>query len=107
MSRRWKSFAIAAVGIIVLWPAVVWAHAQLRKSEPAASSTLLVAPSEVRLWFSEAPELAMTRLSLKDSTGAVIELGTVERGDSKLSLRARVIGAVAPGRYTITWSTAA
>jgi copper transport protein len=94
-------------GGVVLWPTLLWAHARLTRSDPAAKAQLSVVPSIIRLWFSEAPELALSSITLKDSAGTVVPLGQVTPDTSKLGLRATINGPLKPGRYTVTWRVAA
>ncbi len=82
------------------------AHALLRHSTPAAGARLAAAPRELRLTFSEAPELAETTIELLDARGAAVALGPLAKPDARTVL-APVSGAVAPGDYTVVWHTAA
>lgn len=96
-----------ALGLL-LYPVHAWAHAHLRRSEPAAGSRITTSPQLIRLWFSEQPELTMTFVSLKDATGRAFAVGTPanDQGDA-LGVSFRVADSLPPGRYTITWRTAA
>jgi copper transport protein len=100
---------VAALLIVVLVgvPTAVWAHARLTKSDPAAKSHVAIVPSQIRLWFSEAPEVALTRVGLTDSAGHVVELGPVERDSARLAVHVQIRGSLAAGRYSVTWRTAA
>jgi putative copper export protein/methionine-rich copper-binding protein CopC len=99
--------AIALVAVAVMRPAIAWAHARLTRSDPAANSRLASSPTAIRLWFSEAPELAMTHLTLEDSAGKLADVGPVERAESKLAIEAKLRTPLAPGRYVLSWRTAA
>lgn len=105
-SRRGWVAAVLTVVLVGL-PTAVWAHARLTKSEPAAKSLVTVAPTQIRLWFSEAPEVALTRIVLSDSAGNRYELGPVERDSTRLAVHVRIRMALGAGRYTATWRTAA
>jgi methionine-rich copper-binding protein CopC len=94
-------------GVVVLWPTLLWAHARLTRSDPAAKSQLSAIPSAIRLWFSETPELALSSITLKDSAGSVLPIGLMTPDSSKLGLRATINGRLTPGRYTVTWRVAA
>lgn len=96
-----------ALGLL-LYPVRAWGHAHLRRSEPAAGSRITTSPQLIRLWFSEQPELTMTFVSLKDATGRAFAVGTPanDQGDA-LGVSFRVADSLPPGRYTITWRTAA
>ncbi len=100
-------FALSALGLL-LSPARASAHAHLKRSEPAAGSKVKSSPQLLRFWFSEAPELAMTVISLKDSNGKDFPLGAAEgeRGDP-LAISLRVSQSLPAGRYTVAWRTAA
>ncbi|MEO7648355.1 MAG: copper resistance protein CopC, partial [Gemmatimonadaceae bacterium] len=50
-------------------PAAALAHELLRSSSPAAQSVLMSPPREIRLTFTEAPELTFTRIRLVGSAG--------------------------------------
>ena len=107
-ARRAAPAAIAVViAVSLATPALLWAHARLTKSDPAAKATLAVPPKIIRLWFSEAPEIAMTRIALSDSLGKSIPLADVKRGDDKLIVQASVPTVLPAGRYTVSWRVAA
>ena len=59
MSRA--RFFLSAAGLLLLTGMV---HNQLVKSEPAGGATLRVSPTEVKLWFKERPEVALTSVTL-------------------------------------------
>jgi copper transport protein len=101
------ALAVALLMLLVI-PGIAWAHAHLTKSTPGANSTLAVAPHRIQLWFSEAPELALTKIALVNADSEPVTLGAVVRADSSgLSVSAAIPGALAAGRYTVLWSTAA
>ncbi|MFN2637504.1 MAG: copper resistance CopC/CopD family protein [Gemmatimonadaceae bacterium] len=103
-----KRLRVLLALVMLLVPARAWAHAHLRRSEPAAGSRLTAPPLMIRLWFSEQPELSMTFASLKDSTGREVPLGSAGSGaTAQLQIAFRVLGTLSPGRYTLTWRTAA
>jgi putative copper export protein/methionine-rich copper-binding protein CopC len=91
---------------VLLTPALLFAHARLLRSEPAAMSRLGVPPSVLRLWFSERPELRFSTIDLADSAGTAIPLGSVAVGDS-MSLVVPLAKALSAGRYSVAWRTAA
>ena len=98
---------IAALAILSL-PLALWAHAHLRRSEPSANERLASSPSAIRLWFSERPELAFTRVRLRGVDSSEIALGTVARmTDDPMGVTVPVATSLAPGKYTVFWRTAA
>ncbi|HEY3746070.1 MAG TPA: copper resistance protein CopC, partial [Gemmatimonadaceae bacterium] len=60
---RWA--VLIAVGASLAVPISLFAHAHLRRSEPAAHDRLNSPPTAIRLWFSERPELGFTRVRLR------------------------------------------
>jgi putative copper export protein/methionine-rich copper-binding protein CopC len=103
-----RSLRILAMLATLLLPERAWAHANLKRSEPAAGSRLAAPPGVIRLWFSEQPELSMTFASLKDFAGKPFALSSAEREKSgQMGIAFNVLAALPPGRYTLTWRTAA
>lgn len=91
---------------VLLSPALLIAHAKLVRSNPVSGATLTSPPVDLRLWFSERPEVALTKLDLLDSTGASISLAPPTAIDSN-GVRAAINGRLGNGKYTLTWQTAA
>lgn len=107
--RAWIVAATVAVfGALLAQPTIAWAHAHLSKAEPAAGGVVAVSPRVIRLWFTEAPELSLTKVVLTDSAGAVMRVGAVEKDSAgPLVARVGVLDALPSGNYTVSWSTAA
>jgi methionine-rich copper-binding protein CopC len=78
-------------------------HLHLLRSAPAADSTV-AAPAEVKLWFTEAPELAVTTVRLARANGTPVRLSALH-SERNNAVSAHVTGTLAPGRYNITWRT--
>jgi copper transport protein len=106
--NRNRKLRLALALALVLCPTRVWAHAHLKRSEPAAGSKITSSPQWIRLWFTERPELLLTVVSIKDANGNVFALAPpeVDRSDPLL-ISVRVAQPLPPGRYTIAWRTAA
>jgi methionine-rich copper-binding protein CopC len=92
---------LALVGAMVT---LTEAHAKLEKTEPAANATVTAAPTSVQLWFSEAPDLKVTKVVLTGPSGAV-ELGPAH-SMGKNNVMAPIVGKMADGKYTVSWQTA-
>ena len=87
-------------------PALLFAHARLVKSTPAANAVLDTAPTTILLWFSERPEPKFTVVHLLDSAGAQIPLGApTSIAQNGVSLA--ITRALSSGPYSIVWRTAA
>lgn len=100
--------ALIAVPLVVSAAAF---HLKLSKSEPTANARLSASPTEVKLWFTQRPELPVTSIKVKTGTGA----STVERALAPLAraaansspITAPIGAALAPGHYEIIWRTMA
>lgn len=88
--------------------AVPLPHLKLTRTLPAADSTVQQAPKQLELWFTEAPELAMTKVSLANAAGTSVAVGKVASGGnaSAPSVVVPITGAMAAGKYTVTWRAA-
>ncbi len=85
-----------------------FAHAHLVKSSPLAGAHLSTSPRLIQLWFSEQPEIALTRITLTSSEGLAITLGGATAApDAALSVVASIDGPLPAGDYTVRWSTVA
>lgn len=81
-------------------------HNRLVKAEPGVDSTVAKSPAQIRLWFKEPPELAVSSIKLADAVAKPVATGPVKATDDKLSVAVPVSAPLAPGRYTVTWKTA-
>lgn len=78
-------------------------HPRLEKSTPAANSRLALPPAELSLTFNEAPDLALTRLTLRRGDAAVaLEALRLAEGDRR-TVTAKPKEALSAGRYTLRW----
>ncbi|MGH2671613.1 MAG: copper resistance CopC/CopD family protein [Actinomycetota bacterium] len=81
------------------------AHAALVESEPSNGAVLGEAPQEIRLSFTEPPDLSLTIVEIVDSGGASVPTGPVEKvpgSDREVRIP---IQNVPDGVYTVTWRT--
>ncbi len=84
------------------------AHLKVERSMPEADSTVTVAPTQLRLWFSQQPTVPISSLTLEGPDGKVATGKAVAgQTDGKLdrSLVAPVTGSLVAGKYTVTWRT--
>lgn len=101
-SIRWM-----VVASLIFVPITAFAHARLKGSSPSAGAHLNAVPREIRLDFSEVPELTFTKVELVNASGQRVLLGAVTyAADSKRSVVVSVQGAMAGGDYTVLWQVA-
>ncbi len=98
--------AVLGLAVIALSAARAAAHANLVRSDPAASAVLATAPAQVQLWFSEEPDPHFSDVQVLDAGGRRVDRADMRAapGDS-LSLIAGVQSPLADGLYTIVWKT--
>jgi methionine-rich copper-binding protein CopC len=112
-SRRTVTRVALAV-MVALVPLAAGAaarHLKLLKSEPMANAALTMSPRDVKLWFSQAPELTVTSIKVKSGRGTA----EVERALAPLSraaaanspIVAPIGAALAKGHYEVVWRTMA
>jgi len=76
------------------------AHAYLDHASPLVGS-VVSAPSEVRMWFTQALEPRFSAAQLRSSSGAVVGSGAVDPANPKeMVIRVR---ALPPGKYKVKW----
>jgi methionine-rich copper-binding protein CopC len=99
---------------VLLVPAAAGAallHLKLTRSEPIANASLAASPREIRLWFSQRPELSVTTIKVRSGSGAsAVEraLAPVTRGaEAGAPITAPVGAALGPGHYEVVWRTMA
>ena len=97
--------ALSAAALVLVGPALLFAHGVLRKSEPANGAVLRVAPRVIRLTFSEPPQLAFTAVELIGSDSQRVALSELRTAapDSAAIVVADIIGPLQAGRYRIAW----
>jgi copper transport protein len=105
-SRR-ALIAAAAATVVLATPAILFAHARLVRSTPAANASLSSPPDKIALWFSERPELHFTTVQLFDSAGHAVALAAPVADADPTGLTVAIASPLAAGRYTVVWRTAA
>ncbi|HEY2805600.1 MAG TPA: copper resistance CopC family protein [Gemmatimonadales bacterium] len=74
------------------------------RSEPGADSTVKVAPTAIRLWFTEPLQLAVSTVRLSDAAGHAVATGKPYAAAAANSpVAVDVQGHLGAGRYTVTW----
>lgn len=99
MQRVWK--AVLVIALLVAGTATVSAHAYVERSDPREGETLQDPLREIRVWFTEALEPAMSRLTLLGPDGLPVA------GAQPVALGSSALGLAVPdlpgGRYTVQW----
>jgi copper resistance protein C len=113
IARRWIRGIVAVSGIafVPLLAGAELLHLKLSRSEPTANARLAVSPTQVKLWFTQRPELTVTSIKVVSGGGAT----AVERALAPLTraaasgspIVAPVGAALSAGHYEVRWRTMA
>ncbi len=104
-SNRRVGAALALAAIAVLGGSAL-VHMRLVKSFQAEDQVLAETPDHIRLWFSQNPELALSRVRLTGSADETFELGKAQATDDAKSFMVPISDTLPEGSYTLTWQTA-
>ena len=95
--------AAVAVAALLLGAGVAWGHAFLERAEPRVGSTVKAAPSQVRVWFTEALEPAFSTLEVVNRTGERVDRGPARVDAASPALLQVPLKPLAPGSYRVKW----
>ncbi len=104
-TRLVAALCFAALVVIGL-PGAVLGHAELSTVTPADTSTVGGPPAEIVMTFTETLDPGRSTIRLLDAAGTlVVEGGTVDPGDDVMTMRLAIPANLAPGTYTIRWTS--
>jgi methionine-rich copper-binding protein CopC len=104
-TRILTTVAFAAMTILPISRAE--AHPKLLSATPAVDSRIADAPTTLSLTFNEKITLALSTVTLVDAAQKPVTLDSLHSGkDDAKTLVTKVVGAMAPGRYTVKWTAA-
>jgi methionine-rich copper-binding protein CopC len=81
-------------------------HNHLVKSAPGDKQTLTASPGEVRLWFSERPEVSFTSVTILRADSTKVATIKAVPTDDTLAVSAPLTAPLPKGSYVIQWRTA-
>lgn len=96
---------VLAVAALVLLTSGFVLHLRLVKSFPRDGEVLTGIPREIRLWFSQKPEMGLTAIKLLRGDSSAVEQGKVTRTEDSLSVKLPLPYALVPGGYIVSWRT--
>ncbi len=99
---RVLSFTLALSASALASP-VVFAHAAMQTSVPAAGTTVDVAPKEIVLTFNEDVEPAFSSVALKNTAGKNIELGKLRKDATNAGILRVDVPSLNAGAYQVLW----
>jgi putative copper export protein/methionine-rich copper-binding protein CopC len=96
--------AIATTAIWLTMADVAQAHPVLLRSTPSGGQTVLSAPRQIDLWFSEPPVPGGVEISLSDSDGRAIPIRDIHLEDRGIHLVLTGFPALSRSVYEVRWS---
>ena len=99
----WKTAVILALGLLLLTPSSVSAHAVPRATSPGANAVVQQAPQEIAIRFSERVEARASSLQVFDAQGMRIDDGTAAVPPDDPWLYRVVLPSLGTGVYTVSW----
>jgi copper resistance protein C len=95
----------------LLWPACTLllliqgglAHAFVDHAEPAVGSQIHGAPAQVKIWFTEKLEPALSKIQVFDSSGLEVDKRDVKLDHSNATLLTVSLPQLKPGKYKVVW----
>jgi methionine-rich copper-binding protein CopC len=99
-------FLIAAFALGLI-PRVASAHAFLDHADPAVGSQVHNSPVEVRIWFTEKLEPALSRIQVFNAATSEVDKRNVHIDPSNPALLEVALPPLQPGKYKVIWRVVA
>ena len=95
--------AAIAGAALLLGAGAAAGHAFLDRAEPRVGSTVKAAPSQVRVWFTEALEPAFSTLEVVNQSGDRVDRGPAQVDTASRALLHVPLKPLGPGTYRVKW----
>jgi methionine-rich copper-binding protein CopC len=89
--------------LLLLFNQESWAHAFVDHAEPAVGSQIHRPPSQVKIWFTERLEPALSKIQVFDSSGQEIDKHDVKIDQSNAAMLIVSLPELKPGKYKVVW----
>jgi copper resistance protein C len=80
-----------------------WAHAFVDHAEPAVGSRIHGSPAQVKIWFTEKLEPALSKIQVFDISGHEIDQRDVKIDQSNAALLTVSLPELKSGKYKVVW----
>ena len=80
-----------------------WAHAFVDHAQPAVGSQIHSAPAQVKIWFTEKLEPALSKIQVFDASGQEVDKRDVKIDQSNAALLTVSLPELKPGKYKVVW----
>jgi copper transport protein len=104
--RRLLVAALFAICLMLLFPGISEAHAILLRSDPAKDAVLPVAPDQVRMWFSETLNPALSTAVVVNGANVHVDMGFAQVStDDPTEMDVTLKPNLPPAVYVVVWRT--
>jgi methionine-rich copper-binding protein CopC len=79
------------------------AHAFLDRAEPRVGSVVAQAPTSVKIWFTQEPEHAFSKIEVFDAQGKEIDKADTHTDPADKTALIVSLPDLAPGTYRVAW----
>lgn len=104
MRTQHRLTAALSLSLLLGLAAAAYAHFKVAKTEPADGATVDRPVRDLRVWFSQEPDVALSKLELEGPAGALQVQNVHTMGEK--DLMGTVVGAMPDGAYTAKWQAA-
>jgi copper resistance protein C len=80
-----------------------WAHAFLDHAQPAVGSQIHSAPAQVKIWFTEKLEPALSKIQVFNASGQEVDKRDVKINKSNAAVLTVSLPELKPGKYKVVW----
>lgn len=95
--------AMALVFSLLLIPAAASAHAFLDHAEPRVGSEVSKSPDQVKLWFTQQPEHAFSKIQVFNADGKEIDKNDTRTDPDDAKVLIVGLPTLPPGTYKVVW----
>jgi copper resistance protein C len=97
-------FKVALALFLLLETAfAAWPHAFIDHAEPAVGSQIHGAPTQVKIWFTEKLEPALSKIQVFDASGREVDKRDVKIDQSNAALLTVSLPELRPAKYKVVW----
>ena len=103
MFRTLRTSLILALLLMLSISGVVWAHADIVRSDPAANAVLDKAPSQITIEFTEAVEPSLSKIEVLFDDGTVVDGNDTSLDPNNPNVLHVSLRATREGTYIVSW----
>ncbi|MEM1246960.1 MAG: copper resistance CopC family protein [Acidobacteriota bacterium] len=96
--------SLLSLALLLIFATALFAHFKVEQTLPEDGATSGKPVRSLRVWFTQEPDLPLSKLELEGPNGALEVTGLHTMGEK--DLMGRVVGAMPDGAYTAKWTAA-